>query len=86
MDMTPPPSPRALITGATAGIGADAATAERIAGDDRSTEQLASATFTELLRHGAAADSSQLLGSRAPVVRILINADTLNTAGTLPSQ
>ena len=57
-----------------------------MSGDDRSTEQLASATFTELLRHGAAADSSQLLGSRAPVVRILINADTLNTAGTLPSQ
>lgn len=57
----------------------DSATADRIAGDDRSTEQLASDTFTELLRHGAAADSTQLLGSGAPVVRILVTADALDT-------
>jgi hypothetical protein len=57
----------------------DSATAERIAGDTRSTEQLASDTFTELLRHGAAVDSSQLLGSGAPVVRILVTADALDT-------
>ena len=42
--------------------------------------------FTEMLRHGAAVDSTQLLGSGAPVLRILITAntlDTLNTANTL---
>ena len=57
----------------------DAATAERLAGDDRTTEQLASDTFTQLLSAGAAADSSQLLGSGAPIVRILVTADALNT-------
>jgi hypothetical protein len=39
----------------------DAATAEQILRDHRTTEQLASDTFTNLLRHGADADSSQLL-------------------------
>ncbi|MHC5796752.1 HNH endonuclease signature motif containing protein [Lacisediminihabitans sp. FW035] len=57
----------------------DAATAERLVGDDRTTEQLASDTFAELLRHGAAADSSKLLGSGAPIVRILVTADSLTT-------
>lgn len=61
--------------------GNDASTAERLLGDDRTTEQLASDTFAELLRHGAATDSSQLLGSGAPVVRILVTAENL-TAGT----
>ncbi|MES2094529.1 MAG: DUF222 domain-containing protein [Actinomycetota bacterium] len=59
--------------------GDDAATAERLAADDRTTEQLASDTFAELLRHGAAADSTQLLGSGAPIVRILVTANTLQT-------
>lgn len=61
--------------------GDDATTAERILGDDRSVEQFASDTFAQLLRHGAAADSTQLLGSGAPVVRILVSADALH-AGT----
>jgi hypothetical protein len=56
----------------------DTATAERLASDDRSTEQLASDTFAELLRHAADTDSSRLLGSGAPVVRILVTTDALN--------
>ena len=46
--------------------------ADRIANDTRTTEQLASDTFAELLRQGAAADSSQLLGSGAPSIRVLV--------------
>ena len=46
--------------------------AERIANDTRTTEQLASDTFAELLSQGAAADSSQLLGSGAPSIRVLV--------------
>jgi uncharacterized membrane protein YgcG len=57
----------------------DTATAERILADPRSTEQIASDTFAELLRHGATTDSTQLLGSGAPVVRILVTATALTT-------
>jgi hypothetical protein len=53
------------------------ATVDRILTDPRSTEQLASDVFLELLRHGADADDSQLLGSGAPVVTVLVTADTL---------
>ena len=61
------------------GRSTDAATAERILTDTRSIEQIASDTFAELLRHGATTDSTQLLGSGAPVVRILVTATALNT-------
>jgi hypothetical protein len=43
-----------------------------IANDSRTTEQLASDGFAELLRHGADADSSQLLGTGAPAIRVLV--------------
>ena len=46
--------------------------AKQITDDPRSTAQLASDVFVELLRQGAAADSSQLLGSGAPVVHLLV--------------
>ena len=49
----------------------DSDLAESIASDFRSTEQLASDVFAELLRHGAAVDSTRLLGSGAPVVRVV---------------
>jgi hypothetical protein len=51
--------------------GAGAEQEARIAEDERSTEQLASDVFLELLRHGSDADSSSLLGSGAPVVRVV---------------
>lgn len=59
--------------------GDDAVTAERLLQDDRTTEQLASDTFRDLLRQGAGADSSQLVGSGGPVVRILVAAESLDT-------
>ncbi len=52
--------------------GDNAELADRILADQRTTEQLASDTFLELLRHGAEADSSQLLYTGAPVVRIVV--------------
>ena len=52
---------------------------QAIADDSRTTEQLASDVFLELLRSGADADSSRLLGSGAPSVRVLTTADTLAT-------
>ena len=54
--------------------------AQAIADDTRTTEQLASDVFVELLRSGADADSSRLLGTGAPSVRILVTADDLATA------
>ena len=51
--------------------------ATRITEDTRTTEQLASDVFTELLRHGAAADTSQLLGSGAPSIRVLVTEKAL---------
>jgi hypothetical protein len=49
----------------------------RIADDPRSTEQLASDVFVELLRIGSNADSSQLLRTGAPSVRVLITEQQL---------
>jgi hypothetical protein len=66
-----------------------AAQAEAIDTDERTTEQLASDVFAELLRHGADADSSQLLGTGAPVVRVLITEKDLrerNGIGWLEGQ
>jgi hypothetical protein len=45
--------------------------------DVRSVPQLASDVFLELLRHGADADSGQLLGGGAPVVRVLVTSSAL---------
>jgi hypothetical protein len=58
-----------------------AAHAAQIADDPRTTEQLASDTFLELLRHGACTDSSRLLGSGGAIVRVVVRADDL-TSGT----
>jgi len=55
----------------------DAATAQTVLDDQRTTEQLVSDVFLELLRHGANADSSQLLGTGAPVVRVLVSEKSL---------
>jgi len=48
--------------------------AAQIADDPRSTDQLASDVFTQLLIAGGDADSSQLLGSGAPSVRVLVDS------------
>jgi hypothetical protein len=55
----------------------DSAEATRIADDPRTTEQLASDVFTELLRAGAEADSSRLLSSGAPSVRVVVSSIAL---------
>ena len=49
----------------------DSADAERIADDSRSTEQLASDVFLHLIQAGADADSSELLSTGAPSIRVL---------------
>ena len=49
----------------------DSTEADRIADDPRSTEQLASDVFLHLVQAGADADSSRLLGSGAPSIRVL---------------
>jgi hypothetical protein len=59
--------------------GGNAALADALLADTRTTEQLASDTFVELLRHGAAADSTRLLGTGAPVVRVIATRTTINT-------
>lgn len=51
--------------------------AQSIVDDDRTTEQLASDVFLDLLRSGAGAESSQLLGSGAPSIRVLVTANDL---------
>ena len=53
----------------------DSPDSTRIADDPRTTEQLASDVFLQLLRAGSDADSSQLLGSGAPSLRVLVSAD-----------
>lgn len=51
--------------------------AENILRDERTTEQLASDGFLEVLRHGAHANPSQLLGTRQPAVRVLVSENAL---------
>ena len=46
--------------------------ARRVADDDRTTEQLASDAFTELLRQSASVDPHVLVGGDAPVVQVLV--------------
>ena len=62
--------------------GPSAERADEISRDDRTTEQIASDTFLHLLVHGADTNSSELLGSGAPVIRIIVTADDLR-AGNL---
>ena len=54
-----------------------AARAASLRDDPRSTEQIASDAFTELLRASAVLDHSVLLGGDEPAVRILVSADAL---------
>ena len=56
---------------------ADRERAQAVLDDARTTEQLASDVFAELLRQGAHADSSQLLGNGPIGVRMLVAARTL---------
>ncbi|MDO9590899.1 MAG: DUF222 domain-containing protein, partial [Microcella sp.] len=68
---------------------ADRGQAQSVLDDARTTEQLASDVFAELLRQGAHADSSQLLGDGPIGVRVLIAARTLadgHGAGWLEGQ
>ena len=58
----------------------DSAQAASIVADDCTTEQLASDVFLELLRQGADADDSQLLGSGAPSIRVLVPVCTTRDA------
>ncbi len=59
----------------------DRAKAERVLHDDRTTEQVASDGFAELLRQGAAADPSTLLGDGPIGVRVLVAAQVLAQRG-----
>jgi hypothetical protein len=51
--------------------------AEALENDDRTTEQIASDAFTELLRQGASMPTDVLLGKGAPAVRVLVQATDL---------
>lgn len=51
--------------------------AERIARDPRTTEQLASDAFAEVLRQGASVDPAVLLKSGVPSVRVLVSEHAL---------
>ncbi len=53
------------------------AAASAILNDPRSTEQIASDSFTELLRQSASVDREVLLGSGTPAVRVLVTAAAL---------
>jgi hypothetical protein len=57
-----------------------AALSNQIFADARSIDQLASDTFLHLLQAGADADSSQLLGSGAPSIRVLVTEAARNNA------
>jgi hypothetical protein len=53
-------------------------TADRILNDPRTIEQLASDTMLGLLQAGAEADSSQILGTGAAAIRVLVTKKTLD--------
>ncbi|TBN56639.1 HNH endonuclease [Glaciihabitans arcticus] len=62
--------------------GRNAELARRIEADERSTEQIASDTFAQLLQAGSTVDDGQLLGSGGAVVRVLVSeADARNRRG-----
>jgi hypothetical protein len=54
-------------------------TSDRIFADARTPVQLASDAFVQLLRAGADADSSMLLGTGAPSISVLTTAEALNS-------
>jgi hypothetical protein len=56
----------------SAGVGSDGAQAQRVIDDPRSTEQLASDVFFQLITAGAEVKADQLLGHGAPAVRVTI--------------
>jgi hypothetical protein len=58
-------------------VGADEKRASAIEEDSRSTEQLGSDVFLELLRHGAEVQPTALLGVGAPAVRVLVTETAL---------
>ncbi len=53
--------------------------AQSIADDPRTTEQLASDVFLELIRQGADADGSRLLGTGAPTLHVLVTESSLRS-------
>ena len=55
------------------------ALAASIVADERTTPQLASDVFLQLLRQGSAADSSLLLATGAPSVRVVVRSESLAT-------
>ena len=57
----------------------DRATANRALADERTTDQLASDVFLELLRQGADADSRALLATGAPVLNVLVARTNLES-------
>ena len=57
----------------------DAELSDSVIADERTTEQIASDVFLELLRQGAAHDSSRLLSTGAPVVRAVVTVETLSS-------
>jgi hypothetical protein len=59
--------------------GSQKETAERILADPRSIAQLASDTMLGLVQAGAGADSSQLLGAGAAVIRVLVTHESLDS-------
>ena len=59
--------------------GSNKETADRILDDPRSIEQLASDTLLGLLQAGADADSSQLLGTGAAAIRVLVTQGALES-------
>jgi hypothetical protein len=64
-------------------VGAEESRATAILHDDRTAEQLASDVFEQLLKQGADADGSMLLGTGAPVVRVAVTADALGARSGL---
>ena len=59
--------------------GSNKETADRILEDPRSIEQLASDTLLGLLQAGADADSSQMLGTGAAAIRVLVTEKALES-------
>ena len=53
--------------------------ASRFADDERSTEQLASDAFTELLRQSGSVDRQVLIGGGDPAVRVLVTAEAFGS-------
>ena len=61
----------------SAGVRSDRERAQRIVDDPRSTEQLASDVFYELVTAGAEVKPGQLLGTGAPAVRVTVTEQQL---------